>query len=153
LAVVDASGAALVEALKAGPGLVKPNRSELQSAVGRALDNEEEVLAAMRSLHERGAQRVVITAGAEPALAFDGQTCWRVSGPRVATANAIGSGDAFAAALVSRLLRGEDLGEACRWASAAGAANALTLMPGELDPAAVERLVSQVRADILRRLR
>ncbi len=55
-------------------------------------------------------------------------------------------GDAFTAALVWRLLRGEDLGEACRWAVAAGAANALTLMPGELEPMEVERLVKNVSA-------
>jgi len=55
--------------------------------------------------------------------------------------NAIGSGDAFAAGMVWRLLRGDNLAEACRWGSAAGAANALTLMAGEVDRAQVERLV------------
>jgi fructose-1-phosphate kinase PfkB-like protein len=56
----------------------------------------------------------------------------------------IGSGDAFTGALVWRLLRGDDLGEACRWAAAAGAANALTLMSGEMDRADVDRLVREV---------
>ena len=72
----------------------------------------------MRELCERGAQRVVITAGKEPALAFDGRSFWRVQAPRIEALNPIGSGDAFTAGLVWRLLRGEDLGEACRWGSA-----------------------------------
>jgi fructose-1-phosphate kinase PfkB-like protein len=59
--------------------------------------------------------------------------------------NPIGSGDSFAAGLVWRLLRGEDLGEACRWASATGAANALTMMPGEVDRKDVDRLVRGTR--------
>ena len=54
--------------------------------------------------------------------------------------NPIGSGDAFTAGLVSRLLRGDDLGEACRWGAAAGTANALTTMTGEVNWPDVEQL-------------
>lgn len=147
LPVADASGLALIEALKAKPGLVKPNRVELEATVGRALTGEEEVRSAMRELVERGAQRVVVTAGAEPTLAFDGQRFWRIASPRVTAVNPIGSGDSFTAGLVWRLLRGDDLGEACRWGSATGAANALTAMAGEVNRADMERLVREVTAE------
>ncbi|MDE3066854.1 MAG: hexose kinase [Verrucomicrobiota bacterium] len=144
ISVVDAQGAALWEALKARPSLVKPNHAELAATFGRPLRDEEDVRRAMGELVERGAQRVVVTVGKEPALAFDGASFWRIFPPRIRAANPIGSGDAFTAALVTRLLRGEDLGEACRWGAAAGAANALTLMPGELDRRDVERLARDV---------
>jgi tagatose 6-phosphate kinase len=149
LAVVDAQGAALVEALKAGPGLVKPNRSELGATLERELKDEAAICAAMRELCERGAERVVVTAGKEPILAFDGRAFWRVRAPRIDAVNPIGSGDAFTAGLVWRLVRGEDLGEACRWAAAAGAANALNLMAGEVKREDVERLVQQVAVEKL----
>jgi tagatose 6-phosphate kinase len=145
LSVVDAQGATLVEALKARPGLVKPNRAELAATVGRELRDEATARQAMVELCERGAQRVVVTAGKDPALAFDGRQFWRLVAPRITAVNPIGSGDAFTAGLVWRLLRGDDLGEACRWASATGTANALTLMAGEVDHAEVERLVKEVR--------
>ena len=103
----------------------------------------------MRELCERGAQRVVVTAGKEPALAFDGQSWWRVHPPRIDATNPIGSGDAFAAGLVWRLLRGEDLGEACRWACAVGTANALTVLAGEVRRNEVEQLVAEVRVELL----
>ncbi len=147
--VVDAQGPALFEALKAKPALVKPNRPELAATVGHELNDDEAVMSAMRELCQRGAQRIVITAGKEPALAFDGRTFWRILAPRITAVNPIGSGDAFTAGLVWRLLRGEDLGEACRWASAAGAANALTTMAGEVNREDVERLA---RAVIVERL-
>ena len=147
ISVVDAQGAALIEALGARPGLVKPNLPELAATVGRELTDEASVLGAMRELCERGAQRVVITAGKEPSLAFDGQRGWRIHPPRIDAKNPIGSGDAFTAGLVWRLLRGEDLGEACRWACAAGAANALTMMAGEVHRHDVERLVEGVRLE------
>ena len=147
LVVVDAQGAALVETLKARPGLVKPNRLELAATIGRELPEEKAVTQAMRELHERGAERIVVTAGMDPALAFDGRTFWRVAAPRVAAINPIGSGDAFAAGAVWRLLRGDDLGEACRWGCAAGAANALTALAGEVNRADVERLAREVILD------
>jgi tagatose 6-phosphate kinase len=153
LCLVDAQGPALVEALKSRPSVVKPNRLELAASVGRPLTSQAAIVSAMRELRELGAERVVITAGKEPTLAFDGQTVWRIQAPHVTAVNPIGSGDAFAAALVWRLLRGDDLGEACRWASAAGAANALTLMPGELDPEEVARLAKRTVAERLSEIR
>jgi tagatose 6-phosphate kinase len=147
ISVVDAQGAALIEALKAGPGLVKPNRAELAATVGRDLQDETAVMLAMRELRERGAQRVIVTAGRDPALAFDGQRFWRVIPPRIASVNPIGSGDAFTAGLVTQLVRGDGLDEACRWAAAAGAANALTLLAGEVDRKDVERLVRETKVD------
>jgi tagatose 6-phosphate kinase len=145
ISVVDAQGAALNAALEAKPGLVKPNRVELAATVGRELKSDAEATHAMRELHERGAQRVIVTAGSEPAIAFDGKTLRRIVPLRIQALNPIGSGDAFTAAVVWRLLRGDDLGEACRWGAAAGAANALTLMPGELERAEVDRLVKEVQ--------
>lgn len=150
LAVVDAQGRALTEALTGQPDLVKPNRPELAATVGRALANEADVMSAMRELHERGARLVVVTAGGESVLAFDGLRFWRITPPRVAVVNPIGSGDAFTAGLVSRLLRGDDLGEACRWGAAAGSANALTMLPGELSREDVERLAKTALVESVR---
>jgi 1-phosphofructokinase family hexose kinase len=149
MSVVDAQGAALVKALKGWPSLVKPNRAELAATVGHAVKNQAAVVSAMRELRELGAERVVVTAGKEPTLALDGRNVWRVHAPRIQAVNPIGSGDAFAAGLVWRLVRGDDLGEACRWASATGAANALTLMAGEVDRAEVDRLAKRALVERL----
>ena len=145
LSVVDAQGAALIEALKAKPGLIKPNRVELAVTIGRELKSEADVMRAVRELWERGAQRVIVTAGREPALTFDGKIFRRIITPRIQVVNPIGSGDAFTAGVVLRLLRGDDLGEACRWGAAAAAANALTPMPGELNRKDVTRLAKKVQ--------
>ncbi len=142
--VVDAQGLVLLQALEARPGVVKPNRTELAATVNRALSDDSSVIDAMRELNTRGAQRVVVTAGQAAVLAFDGQSVWRVDSPSIQAVNPIGSGDAFTAGLVWRLAAGDHLGEACRWGAAAGAANALTLMAGEVDKREVERLVERI---------
>jgi tagatose 6-phosphate kinase len=147
LSVVDAKGTALIEALKARPGVVKPNRSELAATIGHELVSEADLMSAMRELCDRGARKVIVTSGKDPALAFDGQQFWRIHAPKISAVNPIGSGDAFTAGLVWRLLRGADLGEACRWASAAGAANALTMMAGEVRRKDVLRLSAEVKVE------
>ena len=147
LTIVDAQGPVLIEALKAKPGLVKPNRVELAATVGQALEDETAIISAMRELHAKGAQRVVVTAGSEPALASDGAAMWRIRPPHISAVNPIGSGDAFTAGLAWRLVRGEDLGEACLWAAASGAANALTTMAGEVEAKEVERLAREITVE------
>lgn len=149
LSVVDAQGSVLEEALAARPGLVKPNRRELAATVRRSLKDEREVIAAMSEIQKRGAVRVVVTAGKSATLALHGDQLWRIQPPPVSAVNPIGSGDAFTAALVWQLAQKATLGEACRWASAAGAANALSAMPGEMDRHDVERLADEVKVERL----
>lgn len=149
LSVIDAQGPALRQALEAKPSLVKPNRAELAATVGHSLTNEESVKAAMLELTKAGAHRVVVTDGKNPALAWDGRQFWRITMPSIRAVNPIGSGDAFTAGLVWRLIAGEDLGEACRWAAAGGAANALTIKAGELELTQVKRLVNEVKVERL----
>ena len=149
LTIVDAQGVPLMEALSAQPWLVKPNRQELAATVQRQLRAESEIAAAMRQVHKAGAQHVVVTAGKEPTLALTGDQLWRIRPPVIVPVNPIGSGDAFTAGLVWRLVQKDSLGEACRWAAAAGAANALSPMPGELDRSDVERLSSEVAVEKL----
>ncbi len=149
LTVVDARGAPLLAVLAARPGLVKPNRAELAATVGRELPDETATLAAARALLARGAERVVVTAGREPLLAVQGDYAWRITPPAVQPRNPIGSGDAFTAALVAALARGEELGPACRWGAAAGAANACTWLPGEVDPAQVRAFAAATTVEPL----
>jgi 1-phosphofructokinase family hexose kinase len=147
LCAIDARGPALARALSARPALVKPNRTELAATVGRSLEDERSVLSAAREVCDRGAQRVAVTAGQGPVLAFDGHRAFRITPPRIAPVNPIGSGDVFTAAAVARLVKGDDLAEACRWGVAAGSANALTWMPGEFRLEDLEGLRYETRVE------
>ena len=63
--VVDADGAALRDAVTAGPEVVKPNRHELLSATGCT-----DVAAGVAALRALGARDVVVSDGAEGLLLF-----------------------------------------------------------------------------------
>jgi tagatose 6-phosphate kinase len=150
LVVLDGKGVPLLAALKAKPDVVKPNRAELEATFRKTLMNERDLKVAIRTLCEQGARNVVVTDGSRPALAFDGKHFWQIDSPKVKAVNPIGSGDAFTAGLVWRLTKGDSFAEAGRRGAACGAANALTLMAGELEPARVLRLAPNVRVARLR---
>ncbi|KXK03370.1 MAG: 1-phosphofructokinase [Acidobacteria bacterium OLB17] len=63
--IVDASGPALTAALAGRPDLIKPNRSEAESATGISIENPVDAIAAVRELKERGAGAVALTLGAD----------------------------------------------------------------------------------------
>jgi tagatose 6-phosphate kinase len=149
ISVLDAQGAPLMHALAAKPTVVKPNRAELAATLGVTLASTQDAMTAMRQLVEKGAGGVVITMGRDGALAFDGTKGWRVTGPTLRAVNPIGSGDAFTAGLISAMLRGTPLAESCRLGAACGAANALTLLAGQVDPAEVRRIHADVKVEEL----
>jgi fructose-1-phosphate kinase PfkB-like protein len=73
----------------------------------------------------RGAQGVVISLGAEGALATDGQTDWLALPPPVELRSTVGSGDSMVAGLAVALARGEPLASGLQLGTAAGAATAM----------------------------
>lgn len=70
---LDTSGAPLTEALAATdardlPDLVKPNQAELEALLGRALDDDEAIIAAACELVARGIRYVVVSLGGRGAI-------------------------------------------------------------------------------------
>ncbi|MFI9722830.1 ribokinase [Streptomyces sp. NPDC052396] len=78
-----------------------------------------------RSLRAAGARSVVVTLGADGALALDttADEPVRVPGIAVRAVDTTGAGDAFTGALAARLARGERLAEAVRYAVRVSAAS------------------------------
>ena len=143
--VVDASGAALREALQASPFLVKPNLRELREATGEALESDEELEAAASGLVADGrAQALLVTLGAGGAVLVEDGRVTRLRSPTVTVRSKVGAGDATVAGLVHRLVGGAQLVEAARYAVAAGAAAVMTPGSELCRPADVERLAGQV---------
>jgi len=64
---------------------------------------------------------VVVTLGADGALVGNGGGIVRVASPRVESVDSVGAGDAFTGALCHRLIQGDSLVEAARFAAKVGA--------------------------------
>ncbi len=116
VAVSEPKMARLPPAL-AGVRLLVLNAGELAARVGRPLENEAAMEAAMREVQAQGARDVVVTRGAAGVLLTqpDGAIA-RLDAPPAEVADVTGAGDAFAAAVCWSLVQdgGDDLVLACR---------------------------------------
>lgn len=91
----------------------------------KALLNDEDVDATPEALGNRlmglGADRVVITLGADGVIGVSGEGVVRVDGRRVDVVDTTGAGDTFCGAFAARLAEGASFAEAIAYGSAAGA--------------------------------
>jgi 1-phosphofructokinase len=124
--ILDAAGAALKHGIAAGPDLIKPNRAEAEEVLETKIDGELGLVGAARRFLALGARVVVLSLGADGALAVSQRERWRAYSPPVTASSSIGAGDAMVAALAFAMTRGLALPDALRLATAAGAATVAT---------------------------
>jgi 1-phosphofructokinase family hexose kinase len=149
ITIVDTHGAPLGLAVAEHPGAVKVNAAEVAEATGIAVTTHAEAARAARALIERGAGQVVVTLGADGAVACDGPSAWLLTSSAGRGSYPVGSGDAFIAGLAIGLVAGSSLVAAAGGGMAAGIANALVPGAGILDPEAAARLLEQIDVAVL----
>lgn len=147
--VVDAQGEPLRAALRERPFLVKPNRDEAAATLGFSLTGNAEADArtAVNALLEAGAEWALVSMGKAGSLLGGREDAkrYRFTPPPVNAVNPIGSGDSLTAGLLYALVeRGESVVDAATFGTACGAANAMTLTSGVLNPADVWALLPDV---------
>ena len=59
--ILDADGEMLMQGIKAGPYMVKPNIDELEKAFGIEINSEDEVIETAKKILEYGVKYVVIS--------------------------------------------------------------------------------------------
>jgi 1-phosphofructokinase family hexose kinase len=123
--IVDTSGEALGAALEAHPYLVKPNVEEASELLARPLLTDDAVLGAAEELRALGAAQVVVSQGADGAIALNGEGAWKGTAPAIARQSTVGSGDSMVAGLAMALDDALPLCDALRLGCAAGAATAM----------------------------
>ncbi len=129
--VLDASGEALRRGVAAVPWMVKPNRVELESIVGRSVETMTDTVAAARMLHEDGIKVVAATRGSEGAILVTEGQGWCAEAPSITFASAVASGDSFLAAFLWSWTQADaDPEKALRLGVGAGAANAAVVGAG-----------------------
>lgn len=123
-AALDTSGEALRLGCARKPYLVKPNRHEVCTLTGMALNTEAEIYEAARSLIDMGIEIVAISLGADGLLAASRTATYRIPPPQVSEKNPTGAGDALLGAYLLSLSQGYALARAAKLGVAAGSAAA-----------------------------
>ena len=101
--------------------LVTPNETELAALTGIGGQDDASLNQALQALIDAGAKQAVVTLGVQGSATLVDGRLQRVPAFTVKALDATGAGDHFNGALVSRLVAGDDLLAALRYASAASA--------------------------------
>jgi 6-phosphofructokinase 2 len=125
--IVDVSGEALKEALKAGVYLIKPNFREFRQLVGAENMEESQIKAEAQKIVEKGwCEVLVISLGAAGVLAVSKDFAEHIRPPTVPIISKVGAGDSMVAGITLSLARGKPLKEAILFGVAAGTAAVMT---------------------------
>jgi 1-phosphofructokinase len=120
--ILDTSGEALKEGLRAGPWLVKPNAEELSEALGHPVSSVALQVAAATELQTLGISHVVISHGADGVNWFSrGTQPLQALPPKVRVASTVGAGDSLLAGMVHGLISGHSPEQTLRSATAIAA--------------------------------
>jgi 1-phosphofructokinase len=120
LVAVDSSGPPLIEAIPAGPDLIKPNHEELAEAAGIEVNTLGDAVRAATMLRERGAGAVLASLGSQGALLVDATGAYHGESRVDAVRGTVGAGDAMLAGFLAAGGSGpEALAEGLAWGAAA----------------------------------
>ena len=142
-AVVDATRDLLVNVLQYHPFLIKPNNHELGEIVGQVLKSDEEIVAAAKTLQDKGARNVLVSMAGDGALLLDEQgEVHRIGTPKGKVVNSVGAGDSMVAGFVAGYLQTGDYKTALRLGTACGSATAFSL--GLAKKSDIEKLLQEI---------
>ena len=124
--ILDAEGDLLLQGIKAGPYMVKPNIDELEKAFGMNIDNEDKVIKIAKKILEYGVKYVVISLGSEGSIFISREKVAKVNGLKVDVKSTVGAGDSMVAAMAVAAQNGYSFEEAIKLACATSTANVMT---------------------------
>ena len=139
----------LPAALLARVAYLTPNETEAELLTGIKVSDGASAGRACESLRARGVGTVILTLGSRGAFVAEGGGGRLVPGFKVKAVDTTGAGDVFNGALAVALAEGRPLGDAVRFANAAGALSVMTLgaQPSAPTRPAIDRLLATRRQD------
>lgn len=147
--ILDSSGEALEQGVKANPYMIKPNQEEVQRLA--RLDNESdplplaELAGALQRLQRGGIVMPCISLGKEGCLAALPDGIYHFYGPPLQVVNPVGSGDAFVAGCAVGLTRGMNSPDVIKLGMASGMANTQFFKTGMVSLELVAQYLQEIQ--------
>jgi len=156
--LLDSSGEAFLEGIKAKPFLIKPNKDEIKflystpttsinsSTCATELVSIEDYVRAIQELMDHGIEMPVISMGKDGSIAgYQGKVI-QARFPALEVVNTVGSGDSFLAGCAVALARSAqvDFEEVIRFGTACGCANTLNPQTGVVKIEDVQSIYQKV---------
>jgi 1-phosphofructokinase family hexose kinase len=143
--VLDTSGPALVAGLEGCPTVIKPNQFELADVTGSVPGDLRAAYQAAQQVRQRFGCQVLVTMGAEGALAVFDEGDFFVPPLKLEVVSSAGAGDGVLAGMGWALDAGLPLVEGLKLGIGFASAIVLNLKTADYDPQDLERLRPQVK--------
>jgi 1-phosphofructokinase len=149
--ILDADGELLIEGLKAGPYLVKPNIHELEKIFSIKIESTEEIIRYGKKILEYGVDYVVVSRGEEGSVLISNNEIAIVKGIKVEAKSTVGAGDSLVAAISLSISRGYTLEDTIKLAVATSTASVMTdgTQSGSMDT--INELIEKVELKLVDR--
>lgn len=145
--VLDADGERLKYGLEARPFMIKPNRFELESMIGRKLDGIHDIRDAARKYIDLGVEVVAVSLGADGALIVNADEALYAPRMNIEVKSTVGAGDSMVAGLVAGFMADCDLEETFRMGVAAASARCMTEGYKAVDKTVYKAFLDMIRIE------
>ncbi len=143
--ILDVSGAALLEGVKAKPFLIKPNQQELAETLGRDVHTMDDICEAALTFVEAGVRHVVVSMGGDGAFYLGAEGRFYAPEIPVEVHSTVGAGDAMIGGILCGLTAHGTMREGFRAGIAAGTASVMTEGTQLIRPQDFKHLLKQVQ--------
>ncbi len=119
--ILDAEGSLLVEGIKAGPYMIKPNIHELEEAFHIKFAADEDIIIFCKSLADMyGIHLILVSMGEKGSLLISEKECYKAEPIKVAVKSTVGAGDSMIAGMLYGINKGLTTRDAFAFAVACG---------------------------------
>lgn len=147
--LLDTSGDTLKASIERAhkPFLIKPNETEIADLIGTDIQSEAELIEALEDEEFDGIEWIVVTLGADGAVAKNGSDYYRVTIPTIDVVNAVGSGDSTIAGLAYALSEGKSTEDVMKTGMVTGMLNTLETKTGFINVDNFDELFNQITVE------
>ena len=145
--VLDADGERLQYGLEATPFMIKPNRYELESMIGRPLERISDIREAALRFIDKGVAVVAVSLGADGALITDGSETLFAPRMNIEVKGTVGAGDAMVAGLVAGFMEDLELEQCFRMGVACAGTRCITEGYKTIDKTVYKAFMDMVKVE------
>jgi 6-phosphofructokinase 2 len=142
--IFDSDGEPFAKGIVSTPYMIKPNRRELETLVGRKLPRVEDIVTASKEIINDEIRVVAVSAGKDGLYVITREGGFHCTTPDVKVIDSNGAGDSTVAGIVWGLESGYTLAEAARLGVACGTATAMFDGPAVGDLQTIQTLLPQI---------
>ncbi|MBQ3425282.1 MAG: 1-phosphofructokinase family hexose kinase [Clostridia bacterium] len=145
--ILDADGERLKYGLEARPFMIKPNRLELEMAIGRPLNSISDIREAALRYIDMGVEVAAVSLGADGAFITDGSQSLFAPRVNVEVKGTVGAGDAMVAGLAAGFMAECDLEQCFRMGVACASTRCITEGYKTIDKTVYKAFLDMVKVE------